>query len=442
MIATAVRCVHLSVVTFILLWPLSFAFSQPYSDQDWNRNVSISGGAITVQCAEFVLPVDVGRELIEFDPLVEGEMSRSMRAAHENKITLLPESGSTDTLTTINGCPEDGAKLFLSTEVVGHTITLANGGNFDLASSIALDHPRVIVEFVNEGGLFKAVGAVAVGGGGGGGSKIITDASESAPHIIANNPSFDENLHTHWRTFVDSGSNIPVHEGRCDGAACPINLRIQPGQALNVFGDSGLLESIAADGTRTYDNEGKLSVTETYVADSMVGDGSNCDATPTDETIGGEPDRGIRCPMTVSESDGFIRSLFGVKLHPGFDKTEGIQFEIRGFPISPESPITAFGRITVSCTGDGANRGSFGDEVALNLNNEGGDESHDPAPAVLPVDGSAGFPDCDPNDTIRWRFRMCDTDVSPSPGCTSNAGNEDNFSIFLVSYTYKVNALP
>lgn len=146
--------------------------AQPLNDQDWNSSVALTSDSLVVDCSEFLLPIDVGRILSEPDPPnVEGEFAATLRAGFANKITLQPESGTTDTLATISGCTVDGAEFFLQAQDVGDTITITSTGNIDVpAGTFALDDPNIIVHLVLEGSTYKFVGGAGVGGGHGDGA--------------------------------------------------------------------------------------------------------------------------------------------------------------------------------------------------------------------------------------------------------------------------------
>src|SRR5688500_3056201 len=137
------------IVVAILLSMLSqITYAQtPLSHQNW-QNATVASDAISVSCSSLLLPFELGRLLIESTPTVSrGEMDSSLRSSHPIKISLQPESGTSDTISSITGCTTNGARIQLSTVDVGDTITIAHtpgaieffgGGNVTLSSPLQI----------------------------------------------------------------------------------------------------------------------------------------------------------------------------------------------------------------------------------------------------------------------------------------------------------------
>lgn len=250
--------ITLAAACLLLILFLAIVDSQPKSDQDWNLSVVLSSDILTVDCAQFVLPIDVGRILSEPDPAnTEGEFSESLRAGFANKITIQPESGTSDTLSQISGCTHDGAEFFLSTQDVGDTINITDTGNIDPPGTIVtLDDPEDVVHIVLRGTTFKVVGSVGAGGGGGSQNlqqvltigRVVTDAIDvaNAMRVGASNDYLE--------FFFDSASNVPTIKATCGGGAC-----LETGATLAANGnfvirDSGgsAILSIAETGQATH----------------------------------------------------------------------------------------------------------------------------------------------------------------------------------------------
>jgi hypothetical protein len=173
----------------------------------------------------------------------------------------------------------------------------------------------------------------------------------------------------------------------------------------------------------------------------MNGDGTECNAAPTDETINGEKTQGMRCPMTTAETDGTIWGI-GVTVPGNFDKTKDITFKVKAYLITDAGAGTWHGQIAIDCVGEGQVRGVYDTAVGLDLTPAAGDivgtEVYDTAAAVVDTDTTGA--DCDPGDTLYWKFTSCDTDATPSTGCTSSAGFENDLSIFSIRAEFGINS--
>src|SRR5688500_5308381 len=169
------------IVVAILLSMLSqITYAQtPLSHQNW-QNATVASDAISVSCASLLLPAELGRLLIESTPTVSrGEMDSSLRAGHPIKVSLQPQSGTSDSISSITGCTTNGSRIQLATVDTGDTITVvhtpgaiefAGGGN------VVLDSPLKILTLQRKSGIWVADGGLS---GGIFGSSVLEDLTTS-----------------------------------------------------------------------------------------------------------------------------------------------------------------------------------------------------------------------------------------------------------------------
>lgn len=162
----------MNLIAIILMLMLStVVYGQPISHQNW-QTVTISADAISVSCAQLLLPAELGRLLVEADPTnpsARGEMDKSLRSAHPVKVALQPESGTSDDITSITGCTINGATIQLSTVDTGDTITVVHtpgaieffGGN-----NVVLSSPTQILTLQRKSGVWVSDGGLGGGAGG------------------------------------------------------------------------------------------------------------------------------------------------------------------------------------------------------------------------------------------------------------------------------------
>ena len=161
------------IVVAILLSMLSqITYAQtPLSHQNWN-SATIASGVITVDCAPLLLPIELGRLLSEENPTVSrGEMDKSLRSSHPIKISLQPETGIADDITSITGCTTNGARIQLSTADVGDTITVVHTPGaieFFGGVNVTLSSPLQILTLQRKSGIWVSDGGL----GGGSGSNL------------------------------------------------------------------------------------------------------------------------------------------------------------------------------------------------------------------------------------------------------------------------------
>ena len=148
----------------------------------------------------------------------------------------------------------------------------------------------------------------------------------------------------------------------------------------------------------------------------------------------------IACPMAGTEVDGYV---FGdpVSLPAAFDKTQDMIFRLTARLTTDAGAGTWHGVIQIKCTTPGENvDAAWGTGIGLDLAPIAADTVNDEIQGVsTPVDTDTTGADCDAHDTFRWRWKSCDTDATPSTGCTSSAGFENDMSLILmkVEYTWK-----
>jgi len=159
----------------------------PLSHQNWN-SATISAGAITIDCAPLLLPIELGRVLAEPNPTVapRGEMDKSLRSSHPVKVSLQPETGVVDDLTTINGCTTNGAKVQLATTDTGDTVTVKHTpGSIEFfgATDVVLSNRVQVLTLERKAGVWVSVGAVG-GASGGGGTSILENLTTSCANGV------------------------------------------------------------------------------------------------------------------------------------------------------------------------------------------------------------------------------------------------------------------
>lgn len=143
--------------------------AQLISHQNW-QNATVASDAIAVSCASLLLPFELGRLLIESTPTVSrGEMDTSLRAGHPIKISLQPQSGTSDSISSITGCTTNGSRIQLATVDTGDTITVVHTpGAIEFAggANVILDSPLKILTLQRKAGIWVADGGLGASSSG------------------------------------------------------------------------------------------------------------------------------------------------------------------------------------------------------------------------------------------------------------------------------------
>lgn len=146
---------------------ISNVYAQPKSGQSWQQS-TIATDSITVSCRPLLLPYEMGRLLFEGNPTtVEGEMDSTLRSAHPVRVLLQPQTGTSDTLSAINGCNVDGAVVQLAMADIGDTVTVANSATIKFADGLpfTISNVYTIVTLIRKGGVWVSAAGASPSGG-------------------------------------------------------------------------------------------------------------------------------------------------------------------------------------------------------------------------------------------------------------------------------------
>ena len=144
--------------------------------------------------------------------------------------------------------------------------------------------------------------------------------------------------------------------------------------------------------------------------------------------------------MLGTQTDGLI---YGVgRVLPGcFDKTRDITFEIRAYMTTDAGVTdTAHGAIEIECVAQGEQQAWPNDYFNLDLTPLSGDALNDQIiDTSATIDTDTTGADCNPGDTLYWRWKMCDN-LSGSDTCSSSDGLEDDFAVSHMRAIYFKNS--
>lgn len=205
--------------------------------------------------------------------------------------------------------------------------------------------------------------------------------------------------------------------------------------ALALFIGSPLLGQTA---TVLFKEQVDLTKPIAWPAAAMSADGTEC-SDPAEVTINSGPKQyTIACPHATSETDGFIYGQ-GVPLPDHFDKTQDVTFELSAYLTTDSGAGTWHGEIAIQCQGEGEIIDStWGTGIGLDLTPAAGDVVNDVVQDTsAAVDTDTTGQDCDAGDMLFWRWKSCDTDATPSSGCTSSAGFENDLSVLAMKMKYE-----
>jgi hypothetical protein len=177
-----------------------------------------------------------------------------------------------------------------------------------------------------------------------------------------------------------------------------------------------------------------------WQASALSADGTEC-SDPAEVTINSGPKAfTLACPMGTAETDGFIYG--GPMILPdGFDKTADVTFELSAYLTTDSGAGTWHGEVAIQCQTEGEIVDStWGTGIGLDLTPAVGDVVNDVVQdASAAVDTDTTGEDCAGGDVLWWRWKSCDTDATPSTGCTSSAGFENDMSILAMKMEYTSN---
>lgn len=266
---------NLFVLAILLILINNIAYSQPISHQNWQTQ-TIVGDVLEVNCAGLKLPFELGRLLVEDQPTVSrGEMDQSLRSSHPAKVLLQPESGTTDSITSISGCTIDGARIQLSTTDVGDTITVVNTpGSIEFADGldVVLDNRLKILTLQRKGGIWMLDGGIG-GGGGGGGSPTLTNACSLGEAVTIGCTSADVG----YRFYNDGGSM--VQECFAGAGSCNYDVSVASGNSFTLTLDGTPQLTISSAGAVTLGAALEERKSMAFPAGMMVVDGTQCTKT-------------------------------------------------------------------------------------------------------------------------------------------------------------------
>lgn len=178
--------------------------------------------------------------------------------------------------------------------------------------------------------------------------------------------------------------------------------------------------------------------TSFWHGNDILTDGTECTAAAATTINSGPREYVIACPMTSSETDGF---LYGsISLADSIDISADVIFVLYAYIQTDSGAGTWHAVVQAQCSGANATLDSTGwsAEAQLDRSLTAGLVQFQPVPASSdPVDlGFGGGAECAAGDSLFWRIKVCDTDATPSTGCTSNAGFENDLNIYAVKMEY------
>ena len=267
--------------------------------------------------------------------------------------------------------------------------------------------------------------------------KIVTGANSEANALTTGNGT---TVMKQW-----SESNKAILKCQDGSNGCHLELRIPMDKQLNIYGETSpgvwtQLESWTSTGGHGYFNGRRISKWLQWGPWAMKGVGSQCNSTPTEESIGGSSPDGLRCPMSGT-GDGYMESTpQPINFPLNFDNSVVVSFDVDGYLINDAGAnLTLHGQIMLDCVGPGEIMGTWTAPVGMDFSiittNSLGARIHgDSVSTINPA--TAG---CDPGDTVYIRMQVCDTTGTPSSGCSSSTGAEDDISFYNWSLRYWIN---
>jgi hypothetical protein len=244
---------------------------------------------------------------------------------------------------------------------------------------------------------------------------------------------------------VATNGQIPIGDGATDPVlAVPLGtaneIEVTTGAGSLQF---GIVTSPTLDGTNFSGIPSSAITTELrsmyWGAGAFSSDGTEC-SDPTELTVNSGPKQFfVVCPHTTSETDGFV---YGSTVLPdGFDQTADVTFELSAYIVTDSGAGTWHGEVAIQCQSGGEVIDStWGTGIGLDLTPVAGDAVNDVVQdSSGAVDTDTTGEDCDAGDVLFWRWKSCDTDATPSTGCTSSAGFENDMNLIGMKMEYTSN---
>jgi hypothetical protein len=172
-----------------------------------------------------------------------------------------------------------------------------------------------------------------------------------------------------------------------------------------------------------------------YLASSFSSDGTECSDRSEKNLNGvGSPRTWtVACPMTTSETDGYVYGG-GNQLPTNVDIASDFTFDLTAILVTDSGAGTWHGQIEIQCTAEGELFDTTWDATAnLDLTPVVGDVVSD---KITDTSASVDAATCAAGETLYWRWKSCDTDATPSTGCTSSAGFENDMELLEMALNY------
>lgn len=229
---------------------------------------------------------------------------------------------------------------------------------------------------------------------------------------------------------LDGGTRIPLEASLLGGST--------PALVVGTSGSRGgtgavcLIDTgLDADCDGTLDKEVRSMY---WGAGAMSTDGTDCSA-PSEVSISSGPKFYIiACAMGSAETDGFIHG--STVLPDGIDIASDATFEVTARIVTDNAGATAQGYIEIQCVAADATVGSsWSGGANLDITQAAADVADD---LLQDTSATVDLATCSAGATLFWRFKICDTDATPSTGCTSSAGAENDHQIVGMKMEYTV----
>ena len=167
---------------------------------------------------------------------------------------------------------------------------------------------------------------------------------------------------------------------------------------------------------------------------AMSADGTEC-TTPTESAISPSSAVGWKatCTMSSSETDGFFYTQG--KIPADYSNASTPTFRVTVKLITDGGAGTIHGVIGLQCFTAGDTIDDNWTEAELDISLDAGDVVNDVKQGASSA--SLTGESCAANDYFHARWKVCDTDATPSSNCTSSAGFENDFNVLAIDWTYE-----